>query len=165
LTSQNAARNDAMTQFNLSEANRIAALNQGNSLEAQRLESTLNTQIKQFNEQLDYNRNQFNVQNSLAVEQANVAWRRQLNTANTAGINAVNQANAMNSFNLSNQALSFMWQEMRDAAKWEYEQTQNAAEQKTKLAVAALGNEAADDTAKSNVLVKLGELAYNIWKG
>ena len=26
-------------------------------------------------------------------------------------------------------------------------------------------DEAADDTAKSNVLVKLGELAYNIWKG
>jgi hypothetical protein len=82
---QNAARNDAMTQFNITEANRVEALNQGNDLEAQRLEETLNTQIGQFNEQLDYNRNQFNTQNSLAIEQANVAWRRQLNTANTAG--------------------------------------------------------------------------------
>ena len=58
--------------------------------------------------------------------------------------NAVNQANAMNAFNLSNQALSFMWQEMRDSAKWEYDASQNANEQKTKLAIAALGNEAAD---------------------
>ena len=33
----------------------------------------------------------------------------------------LNQANAMNAFNLSNQGLSFLWQEMRDAAKWEYE--------------------------------------------
>ena len=56
---------------------------------------------------LNYNRNQFNTQNSLAIEQSNVQWRRNLNTANTAGINAVNQANAMNAFNLSNQALSF----------------------------------------------------------
>ena len=96
-----------MTQFNITEATRVAALNQGNDLEAERLQETLNSQIGQFNEQLEYNRNQFNTQNSLAVEQSNVAWRRQLNTANTAGQNAVNQANAMNSFNISNQGLSF----------------------------------------------------------
>ena len=48
----------------------------------------------------------------------------------------------MNAFNLSNQGLSFLWQEMRDAAKWEYDATQNADEQKTRLAIAALGNEA-----------------------
>ena len=64
---QNAARDDAMAQFNITEANRVAALNQGNDLEAQRLESTLNSQIEQFNEQLEYNRNQFNIQNSLAL--------------------------------------------------------------------------------------------------
>ena len=54
-----------------------------------------------------------------------------LNTANTAGVNAVNQANAMNSFNLSNQGLSFLWQEMRDAAKWEYDSAK--MKQKDKL--------------------------------
>ena len=31
INSQNAARNDAMTQYNISEATRVAALNQGNS--------------------------------------------------------------------------------------------------------------------------------------
>jgi hypothetical protein len=51
-----------MTQFNTTEATRIEALNQNNSLEAERLQSTLNSQIDQFNEQLDYNRNQFNTQ-------------------------------------------------------------------------------------------------------
>jgi hypothetical protein len=60
----------------------------------------------------------------------NVNWRRNLNTANTAGQNAVNQANAMNAFNLSNQALSFMWQEMRDSAKWEYEAAQKCRRKK-----------------------------------
>jgi hypothetical protein len=160
---QNAARDDAMAQFNITEANRVAALNQGNDLEAQRLENTLNSQINQFNEQLEYNRNQFNIQNSLAVEQSNVAWRRNLNTANTAGINAVNQANAMNAFNLSNQGLSFLWQEMRDAAKWEYDATQNAAEQKTRISIAALGNEALENETRRKQVEGLGEFAYKIW--
>jgi hypothetical protein len=163
IQTQNAARNDAMTQYNISEADRIAALNQGNSLEAERLQSTLNTQIDQFNEQLDYNRNQFNTQNSLAIEQSNVAWRRQLNTANTAGVNAVNQANAMNAFNLSNQGLSFIWQEMRDAAKLEYESAQNAQERQTNLAIAALGNEAASDQGRADILKTLGGFAMDIW--
>jgi len=152
-----------MTQFNITEANRVAALNQGNDLEAQRLEETLNSQIGQFNEQLEYNRNQFNVQNSLAVEQSNVQWRRNLNTANTAGQNAVNQANAMNSFNLSNQGLSFLWQEMRDSAKWEYDADQNAKEQKTRLTIAALQSEAAEDDNRRKQLESLGEFAYKIW--
>jgi len=160
---QNSARNDAMTQFNITEANRVAALNQGNDLEAQRLEETLNSQIGQFNQQLEYNRNQFNVQNSLAVEQSNVQWRRNLNTANTAGQNAVNQANAMNSFNLSNQGLSFLWQEMRDSAKWEYDSAQNAKEQKTRLTIAALQSEAAEDDNRRKQLESLGNFAYKIW--
>jgi len=160
---QNSARNDAMTQFNITESNRVAALNQGNDLEAQRLEETLNSQIGQFNEQLEYNRNQFNVQNSLAVEQSNVAWRRNLNTANTAGENAVNQANAMNSFNLSNQGLSFLWQEMRDSAKWEYDAGQNANEQKTRLTIAALESQAAENDSRRDQLEKLGNFAYKIW--
>jgi hypothetical protein len=164
INSQNAARNDAMGQYNTTEAGRIAALNQNNSLEAERLQNTLNTQINQFNEQLDYNRNNFNTQNSNLIEQSNVAWRRQLNTANTAGQNAVNQANAMNSFNMSNQGLSFLWQEMRDAAKWEYESSQNAEERQTNLAIAALGNEAASDQGKADILKTLGGYAIDIWK-
>jgi len=163
INTQNAARNDAMTQYNIGETNRIAALNQGNDLEAQRLQETLNTQIEQFNSQLEYNRNQFNTQNALAIEQSNVTWRRQLNTANTAGINAVNQANAMNAFNLSNQALSFVWQEMRDAAKWEYESAQNSQERQTNLAIAALGNEAASDQGRAETLKTLGGFAIDIW--
>ena len=165
ITSQNAARDDAMGQFNVTEADRVAALNQNNTLEADRLENTLNTQISQFNSQLDNERNKFNTQNANLVEQANVQWRRQLNTANTAGQNAVNQANAMNSFNMSNQGLSFLWQEMRDAAKWEYESAQNYEERQANVTIAALGNEAASDASKAGVLKTLGEFALDIWRG
>ena len=87
-----------------------------------------------------------------------------MNTANTAGINAVNQANAMNSFNLSNQGLSFLWQEMRDAAKWEYDSANNDADRQANLVVASLGNEAASDSSKAGILRTLGEFALDIWK-
>jgi hypothetical protein len=165
INSQNAARDDAMGQFNVTEADRVAALNQNNTLEADRLENTLNTQISQFNSQLDNERNKFNTQNANLVEQANVQWRRQLNTANTAGQNAVNQANAMNSFNMSNQGLSFLWQEMRDAAKWEYESAQNYEERQANITIAALGNEAASDAGKADILKTLGGFALDIWRG
>jgi hypothetical protein len=161
---QNAARNDAMNQYNTTEKDRVAALNQNNQLEADRLEATLNTDIEKYNAQLDFNRNQFNTQNGNLIEQSNVTWRRQLNTANTAGQNAVNQANAMNSFNLSNQGLSFLWQEMRDAAKWEYDSTNNEADRKSQIAIAALGNESVADQAKVDFIGKLGELAIRIWE-
>ena len=70
----------------------------------------------------------------------------------------------MNAFNLSNQALSFIWQEMRDAAKWEYESAQNAEQRQTNLAMAALGNEAASDQGRANILKTLGGFAIDIWK-
>ena len=71
----------------------------------------------------------------------------------------------MNAFNLSNQGLSFLWQEMRDSAKWEYESAQNAQERQTNLAIAALGNEAVNDAGRANTLKTLGGFAVDIWKG
>ena len=140
------------------------SLNQGNSLEAERLQESLNSEIEKFNSQLNYNRDNFNTQNSNLIEQSNVMWRRQLNQANTAGQNAVNQANAMNSFNMSNQGLSFLWQEMRDSAKWEYEAAQNAQERQTNLSIAALGNEQVSDAARASTLQKLGGFGLDLFK-
>jgi len=70
----------------------------------------------------------------------------------------------MNSFNMSNQGLSFLWQEMRDAAKWEYEAAQNAQERQTNLAIAALGNEAAENSGRADILKTLGGYGIDIWK-
>ena len=135
----------------------------GNQLESERLTDQLNAQIDQFNSNLGFQKDQFNAQNSMAIEQSNVQWRRQTNTANTAGVNAVNQANAMNAFNLSNQGLSFLWQEMRDAAKWEFEASENDDDRDAKITIAALGNEAADTAAKRQSLVDLANWAADLW--
>lgn len=137
----NAQRTDAMTQFNTGQKNAM----------------------KQFNEAQSFARQQFNAQNSTAIAQSNVQWRRQVNQINTAGQNAVNQANAMNAFNLSNQALTFMWQEMRDAAKWSFEAAENDEQRRIALAVAAMGNEAATNNATKNSIAALGAAAMNLY--
>ena len=165
--SNNAARSDATNQFNTSLAQQRAALDSANSMQAQQLTAQMNAQIDQFNSQLGFNANQFNVQNQNAINQSNTTWRRQLNTANTAGENSVNQANAMNAFNMSNQALTMMWQEQRDAADWATKMAMTDEDSKTRLAIAALGNEAATDASKKDSIMSLGKLAvdlFNSWQ-
>ena len=138
---QNATRVDAMAQFNAQNENAMT----------------------QFVEQNSFAREQFNASNATAISQSNLQWRRQMNQINTAGVNAVNQANAMNAFNLSNQALTFMWQEMRDGAKWSFEAAQNELQRAAALAQAALGNEAATSAATTDAIASLGKSALNFW--
>ena len=52
---------------------------------------------------------------------------------------------------------------MRDSAKWEYDAGQNANEQKTRLTIAALESQAAENDSRRDQLQKLGEFAYKIW--
>lgn len=137
----NAARLDAMSQYNSGQANAMS----------------------QFNANMQFARDQFNAQNATMIDQSNLQWRRQINQLDTAGINAVNQANAMNAFNLSNQSLTFMWQEMRDQAKWAFEAVQNDEQRKAALAQAALGNEIAQDSNMVNAITQLGAAALNLW--
>ena len=53
---------------------------------------------------------------------------------------------------------------MRDAAKWEYEASENDEERAASLAVAALQNEAASDASKADLIKKIGGFALDIWK-
>lgn len=140
---QNAARQTAVSQFNAGQSN----------------------SINQFNAQISAQREQFNTSMAVQIEQSNVGWRRQVNQINTAGTNAVNQANAMNAFNLSNQALSFLWQEYRDAAKWTNDAGQNQLNRETQLAMAALSSEASSDSDKASALSSLGAAAFNFFGG
>lgn len=151
---QNAARKDAMTQLNLTEANKMSMFNTSNKLQADQFNVQMSQQNSQFNAaqvnamtqlttQLQAQREQFNVQMASQIEQSNVNWRRQVNTANTAGINAVNQANVQNAFNLSNQALTFLWQEMRDKAHWDFQASESEKDRKNQLEATLLANETA----------------------
>ena len=74
-----------------------------------------------------------------------MSWRREANKIDTAAVNAVNQQNAQNAFNMSSQAMSFMWQELRDQMDYSFKTYDNDQQRKASLIVAALGNEAAVD--------------------
>jgi hypothetical protein len=112
---------------------------------------------------MNFNRQQFNAQMSQAIEQSNVNWRRELNQINTAGINAVNQANAINAFNLSNQAMTFLWQEARDNAYWAWMGSQNEQERATKMAMASLTNEQLASQQDADSLSKIGAFVMDFF--
>lgn len=129
---QNAARADAMKQFSVDM-----------EMRGEQFNATQVNSMVQLQTQLENQRDQFNANMATQIEQSNINWRRQVNSANTAGINAVNQANVQNAFNLSNQALTFMWQEMRDEAHWDFQATQADKDRKAQLEASLLANETA----------------------
>ena len=139
----NAQRADAISQFNAAQTNAAEARRVGIEADINKANATLFTQIEQFNSQQEFNRNQFNTQNAMIIEQSNVEWRRKSNTINTAAQNAINQQNAQNAFGLSTQAMSFLWQEMRDQASYIFQASENQANRKAQLMATALQNEAA----------------------
>lgn len=159
----NAANEQQASQFNTNLAASISQFNSTQLNAAAQFNAGAENAMSQFNSQLNFQREQFNMQNAAAIEQSNVQWRRQMNQINTASENAVNQANAMNLFNMSNQALTFLWQEQRDAAAWANAANQNALEQQTRLAIAALGNEAAADQNSLNNIKALASAAISLF--
>ncbi len=121
----NAARNDNMTQFNATQENAAEARRVGIEADINKFNSQLTTQVSEFNANQDFARNQWLAQNGATVEASNTLWRRNVNVANTAAQNTVNFQNAQNAFNLSQTASSFLWQEMRDQADYDFREAEN----------------------------------------
>ena len=70
--------------------------------------------MTQFFEGLNNDRQKFNQNMSLQIEQSNVIWRRETNTANTAAANEAARINAQNMYNLTNASQAAIWQAYRD---------------------------------------------------
>jgi len=121
----NAAQTNAINQFNAGETNAI----------------------EKFNSEMQNQREQFNTKNRLFIDQSNVVWRRQVNTANTALQNASNEFNVKNKFNLSNQALNNIWQQYRDTEFWARTTSRDQAEFNRKIAYATFVQKAGTDAA------------------
>jgi hypothetical protein len=137
----NASQMNAMSQFNASQKNAAEARRAQRDVELNKFNAQLLTQVDQFNAQQDFTRNQWNAANSAAVEASNVQWRRNANTVNTAAQNQINMQNAMNAFNLSSQSLSFMWQELRDQADFDFRASENDQNRQVQLLATAIANE------------------------
>ena len=138
MSQQNASRTDGMNQFANAEANKISALNTQNQVAVDKANSDRTAAINQFNTTLDNERQKFNADNQRTIDQSNVTWRRAINTANTTAVNATNQLNAQNLLELSNYALSNLWQQWRDEASWVNSASETSANRAHNVALAAL---------------------------
>ena len=167
VATQNAQRTDAMNQFSNSEANKISAQNANNATAVSQANAQTEASINQFNSQMSDQRERFNVQNQQVIDQSNANWRRQINTANTAALNAANQTNAQNLLNISNFAMSSLWQQWRDEATWTNEASQNALNRAHNMAIAALERstafELADQASRDGLFELLGRFASGVW--
>jgi len=167
VATQNAQRTDAMKQFSNSEANKISAQNANNATAVSQANAQTEASINQFNSQMSDQRERFNVQNQQVIDQSNANWRRQINTANTAALNAANQTNAQNLLNISNFAMSSLWQQWRDEATWTNEASQNALNRAHNMAIAALERstafDLADQASRDGLFELLGQFASGVW--
>ena len=147
-----------MTQFSTAESNKISALNAQNQVSVEKANADRASVLNKFNAQLLDQRQRFNVENQRVIDQSNVEWRRTINTANTTLVNAANQTNAQNLLNLSNYALSSLWQQWRDEAAWVNSSAQNAENRAHNTAIAALERSTELDLADSNKTSALYQL-------
>jgi len=155
---QNAARADAMNQFAVVESNKISGLNASNKIAVEKSNADRAQVLNQFNAQLENQRQQFNQQNQRIIDQSNVEWRRTINTANTTITNATNQLNAQNLLNLSNFALSALWQQWRDEAAWINTSSESELNRAHNTAIAAIERSTDLDLADASKTSKLLQL-------
>ena len=147
----NVARNDAMSQFNATQENAAEARRVGIEADIDKFNAQLVTQVSEFNANQEFARNQWLAQNAEAVEASNVQWRRNANLADTAAQNTVNMQNAQNAFNLSQTASSFLWQEMRDQADYNFREAENDKNRIAQLVNTAIASDPSKYAATSSL--------------
>ena len=143
----NAGYINATNQFNVQSQNAAEARDAQRITDVNKANAAIMNQVEQFNEQLNYNRQQWNAANEQAVINSNIDWRRRANTADTAAQNAVNQQNAQNAFGLTQAAQSFLWQELRDQADYDFRWATDTANRKVQAMMSAATAEG--DAAKN----------------
>jgi CRISPR/Cas system CSM-associated protein Csm2 small subunit len=165
ISQYNASQKNAMAQFNSTQKNAAAARDAQRVADVAKFNAQLVTQVDQFNSQQDFARNQWNAQNAAAVEASNVQWRRQANTVNTAAQNQINMQNAQNAYGLSAQAQSFLWQELRDQADFDFRAFENEENRKAQIISTAMANEGKSGQVYDDYLTNLLSSVSNSFSG
>ena len=124
----NATAISSMAKFNVEQENKINAENAGNQLQASIANATLASDTEQFNLNMANQREQWNASNAQTIQQGDLTWRRNANTADTAAINDANRQNVANAFAMSQQKQAQVWRELQDETMFannNYENNQN----------------------------------------
>jgi hypothetical protein len=140
-----------MSQFNASELNRLAMADSQIAAGLREAEVRLESAAELQNAAMQNQRDQFNAQNRFIMEQATLEYERKTNMANTAAENEMNKLNAQQNFSVTMTEYQANLTEARDQANFLRQQELTDDELKTRLYIAAIGNETAagKDSQKS----------------
>ena len=127
---QNASAKNGHAQFNAGEINAIST----------HLSNLLNQ------------REQFNLNNSMAVQESNINWRRGITTQNNATTNAALQLNAQNMFGMTTQGYANLWQEHRDQIDYAFRSDEAQKDRDMKLLIESMSKQGALAGAAGGVL-------------
>jgi hypothetical protein len=169
IKTQNADRVAAINQFNAAEANKQTALSAQLTTDVSKFNAQQQEARAQFYSNLKYQADAFNANMAQVIDQSNVTWRRNINTANTAAVNAANQSNVQNTFGLSSYALNALWQQSRDEADWLYQSGKDAqdfqydlakisANTNGKLTINGQAQDVATEAAYNQMLGQAGQI-------
>ena len=124
--------------------------------------------MSQFNASMRDNREKFNANMQFAVDQSNVQWRRQINTAATALQNETNRINVQNQFAVSQNALNNLWQKYRDNAAWNFQKSESALQRQHEIGIMAMefanSKSLYDQQQKDNLAMGIGNWLA-LWYG
>ena len=134
----NATAISSMAKFNVEQVNKINAENAGNQLQASIANATLASDTEQFNLNMANQREQWNASNAQTIQQGDLTWRRNANTADTAAINDANRQNVANAFAMSQQKQAQVWQELKDEATYANNNFENDQNRKVQIVTASM---------------------------
>ena len=147
------------SQIESANANRIAAMEQFN--------------VDQSNSMLTYNqsmldsREKFNATAKFAIDQSNVTWRRDVNTANTATQNETNRINVQNEFNATMATMNNVWQKYRDNATFNFQKIESHLDRDQAVGLMAMemanNRDLMDQETKMNFIDAIGRFVANLW--
>jgi len=98
------------------------------------------------------------------IDQSNVKWRREVNTANTAVANETNRINTQLMYNVSSTAMNDLWQKYRDNATFNFTASESELQRRHEQVIQALDAAANSDaysaankaTLASNIIKVIG---------
>ena len=109
--------------------------------------------MNKFVAEVQNQREQFNAQNRLVIDQNNAQWRREIATADTVAINRANELNASALLNMSDAAYKNLWQYYSDSMEWAWKSAESQLNRINDLAVVEIDAKSreriADEQSKS----------------
>lgn len=158
----NATAIDSMSKFNIEQENKVNAENAGNQLKADMANASLASETEQFNLNMANQRDQWNASNRQTIQQSDLTWRRNANTADTAAINDANRQNVQNAFNMSLQQQNQLWLELKDEATFANNNYENNQQRIVQLTTAAMAADTAYAAAGTTPAQSLAETLSSI---